>query len=144
MPGAGNAETSAHAASDRPCVGPAYRGVRDPERVFRETLRYTLLSAAVLIVIVNVLFSEKFSAVQAVLNTSLLDWVGRLSYSIYVWHYAARSMLSVSSGEWWQNFVLWVTVTLLASAASYYLIEQPISEFRHRFGYRSPKHAATR
>lgn len=111
---------------------------------FRETLRYTLLSAAVLIVIVNVLFSEKFSAVQAVLNTSLLDWVGRLSYSIYVWHYAARSMLSVSSGEWWQNFVLWVTVTLLASAASYYLIEQPISEFRHRFGYRSPKHAATR
>ena len=114
--------------------------VRD--EFFRETLRYTILSAAIFVVLVNVLFCERFLPAQVFLNMPLMDWIGRLSYSIYVWHYAARSLFGVSSGIWWQNFVIWCAVTLLASIASYYLIERPISEIRHRFDYSPAKQSA--
>lgn len=114
------------------------------DEFFRETLRYTLLSAAILVATVNVLFSASLSNIQTLLNISIMDWIGRLSYSIYVWHYAARSMLSVNSGKWWQDFILWCVVTLIASVASYYCIERPISEFRRRFHYRAPRQVSAR
>lgn len=100
---------------------------------FRETIRYTLMSASIFILTYNIIFSEKLFRVQLILNTKLMDWIGRLSYSIYVWHYAARSMLSVSSGIWWEDFLLWLSVTLIAASGSYYFIERPVLEFRRRF-----------
>ncbi|GJD86188.1 acyltransferase family protein [Methylobacterium haplocladii] len=110
---------------------------------FRETVRYTIVSSALFILLVNILFADGFSRIQSVLNIPIMDWIGRLSYSIYIWHFAVRSMLSFGPDHIWWNVALWTSVTLGVSAASYYFIERPISGMRHHFSYRVERQPAT-
>ena len=108
---------------------------------FRETIRYSMLSAAVLVGVANVLFSERFGPVQAVLNTRAMDWIGRLSYSIYVWHLLPDLVIDIQAGPLWLEFLPYLAATMTLACASHYLIERPMSLLRHRFGSVAPQRA---
>lgn len=108
---------------------------------FRETIRYSLLSVAILIIVANIVFSETWGPVQRALNTPVMDWIGRLSYSIYVWHFAAYAMIKVGAGGLWSNFPIWLGATLVLASLSYYGVEQPLATLRHRFGSVAPQRA---
>ncbi len=65
---------------------------------------------------------------ERILRLRLMRWLGRLSYSFYLWHWPvlaiaaerAAKPLSVATN------LMWVTVALALSVATYHLVENPI------------------
>ena len=112
-------------------------GWRDP--AFRETFRYSLQGAALAVLLGAVLFQRWLRPVQLGLNLPVLAWVGRLSYSLYIWHLAtpeiARTLLP-GAGEPVQ-VVARVALTFALAAASYYALERPVLRLRRRLGSRA-------
>ena len=78
-----------------------------------------------------------------VLNWPPIAWVGRLSYSLYIWQqvFCWKSPLG-----WLGHFPQNLVATLVMSSASYYLVEQPFAKIRVRFRFDSTtpnqRHAA--
>ena len=100
---------------------------------FRETLRYTLLGGAISVVLAAVLFGQGYNRVHRLLNTAGLRWVGRLSYSLYVWHAGVAFFLPSENWPIWQHATLGLGLSFLIAAVSYYAVEQPCLSFRKHF-----------
>ena len=81
-------------------------------------------------------FTAKGEAVTAVLSAAPLVFVGKLSYSIYLWHFPVfafgrlTNIDGVTPGDW----ALWTALTLALSIIGYYLVERP---FRFRLSTRA-------
>ncbi|HEY0184999.1 MAG TPA: acyltransferase, partial [Rhodopila sp.] len=106
--------------------------VRDPW--FRETFRYTLTGCALDVLIAAILFNPLFRHVQRALNTAAAIWLGRLSYSLYIWHEGVASFLPFQDRPRWQAIIITLLLTIVLAAASYYAIEQPFLRLRRRLG----------
>jgi peptidoglycan/LPS O-acetylase OafA/YrhL len=81
-------------------------------------------------------------AAESVLKRGPLQWLGRLSYSIYLWHWPlliiAADAAGVTSLPFHRNIV-WLVVALIASVASFYLVENPVRHARlSRYGPWTP------
>jgi peptidoglycan/LPS O-acetylase OafA/YrhL len=69
------------------------------------------------------------------LNWKWVSQLGILSYSIYVWQQmfcGTGEMVFGVKDAWWTRFPVWILVTLVVSAASYYLLEKPLLQLRAR------------
>jgi len=106
---------------------------------FRETLRYTLLGAAIAVIVAAIVFSQRYAPAQAVLNWAVMRWIGMLSYSIYVWHSLLPLLLHRFAPALPQSAVVPAdfALTLAVAALSYFSIERPASTLRHHFGSRT-------
>jgi peptidoglycan/LPS O-acetylase OafA/YrhL len=102
--------------------------VRDPW--FRETFRYTLLGCAADVLVAAVLFGERSRFIQRLLNTAVLVWIGRLSYSLYIWHEGVSSFMPPAGWPHWQGIILNAVTAFVVAAASYYAVEQPFLRLR--------------
>jgi peptidoglycan/LPS O-acetylase OafA/YrhL len=75
------------------------------------------------------------SALRRLLCAPLALWIGRLSYSLYLWHWGAFAVADRIAGS---DKLLWLSVGLPLAVglamASYFLIEQPMLKFRRRAG----------
>lgn len=63
-----------------------------------------------------------------------LVWMGRVSYGLYLWHFAAPWILSRSGlapGSWFLPAS--IALTFAAAAVSFYALERPILRFKRRF-----------
>jgi peptidoglycan/LPS O-acetylase OafA/YrhL len=79
-----------------------------------------------------------------VLDSALPQYLGKISYGIYVYHFnvpglirdkiAARLGLPLPDDAW-LRFSIFAAVTVAAAAASWRLMEQPISRLKQRFFY---------
>ncbi|MDR3375584.1 MAG: acyltransferase [Ancalomicrobiaceae bacterium] len=106
-----------------------------PDAVFKETLRFSTLSFATIPLICGTVFGEKLGMVQWVANSRPVVWVGKLSYSLYVWHgcviyfmtLAGLTTVGLAAG-----FGKLAIVFVLASL-SYTLVEQPFLRLKHIF-----------
>ena len=78
-------------------------------------------------------------AAESVLKCGPLQWFGKLSYSIYLWHWPlliiAADAAGVTSLPFHRN-ILWLVVALVASVVSFYLIENPVRHARLSHGGR--------
>jgi peptidoglycan/LPS O-acetylase OafA/YrhL len=85
-------------------------------------------------VVVAAIVQETRSPLKAGLSLAPIQWVGRVSYGIYLWHWPIAVALTPQhtgiSG--WQLDLLRVGATFIVAALSYYLVELPIRQRRFK------------
>jgi peptidoglycan/LPS O-acetylase OafA/YrhL len=118
--------------------------------LFRQSLRYTIQGLALLPVVGGVLFAPFLSRARALLSGSFMRLLGRLSYSLYLWHWAlAACLLQITFGAvepvspQGKALLLHAAPLLLplafgAACLSYYGVERPLLRLRRRFGAHAP------
>ena len=105
---------------------------------FREVWRYSLQGIALSVLIPAV--SGQPNVLRRLLELPVAVFLGRLSYSLYLWHWAAVSFsdwLQPSHGVTWA--ILAVSINGAGALISFFAVEQPMVAFRRRFG----SHATT-
>jgi peptidoglycan/LPS O-acetylase OafA/YrhL len=118
---------------------------RDPN--FRETFRYSLQGIALLPLFYAVLFAPRFSLARMALELPAMIWIGRLSYSLYLYHAAAFFFVATLLPK--ANAMLLASISLptgvAAASLSYYCVEKHFQKLRERFrgehaeDHRAPK-----
>lgn len=111
--------------------------LRDP--FFRETFRYSLQNVGLFLILLNVLFNQAalFAAIRRFLGLSILTFIGKLSYSLYLQHWFSMTVISYIAGVnkfslvWQLGF--W-GLTLVTTLISYYVIERPTIDLRRKYG----------
>jgi peptidoglycan/LPS O-acetylase OafA/YrhL len=100
---------------------------------FRDTLRYSMRSIGALLIVAPLVFSPRLGWLQDMANSPPADWIGRLSYSLYIWHGAAWFFLSnLGMTKAVLTSFAELGVTFVLAVASYYLVEMPVLRWRNR------------
>jgi peptidoglycan/LPS O-acetylase OafA/YrhL len=106
--------------------------------LMRETLRYTVQGLALIPLVLAVTVAGWLPRVTNVLESAPARWVGRHSYSLYLWHLlafeVAEHLLPLSAGWSVLTYAVGWIFALLTAAASYRYIEAPFFAMRKRFG----------
>jgi peptidoglycan/LPS O-acetylase OafA/YrhL len=67
--------------------------------------------------------------VGGILDSRAITWLGRVSYSLYLW----QQIFLNRTGTWWiQAFPVNVAAAVVAATLSYYVVEQPFLRLRER------------
>jgi peptidoglycan/LPS O-acetylase OafA/YrhL len=102
---------------------------------FRETLRYSLQGGCVVVLLAAVLFSPRYRLAQIVLNSFAMSWIGVLSYSLYLWHFFADSLVEdFARVPHATQAIIGFALSFALAIPSYLLLERPLARLRHRFG----------
>lgn len=105
------------------------------DEFFRNTLRYTLQELALLVIVPSVLYASYLDGFRRILEMEFMIFIGKLSYSIYLFHWVALQVVEYLSIPELQHQLTFLVVTTIAmSLSSYMLVEQPIIGLRKRFG----------
>lgn len=104
---------------------------------FRQTLCYSLQSISLMVIVPAFIYGDKYKLLNKILSSRLLVWIGKLSYSLYLFHILVfdfvKSNLRMTEGT-----LPYCATALLASfgiaSFSYYFVEKPIMKLRTRFG----------
>jgi peptidoglycan/LPS O-acetylase OafA/YrhL len=112
---------------------------------FRQTVRYSLQGFSLMVLVPSILYARKYAVLNRVFSTPALVFVGKLSYSVYLFHWVSLSVFSDLGFA--PGSVVWVAgnvvLTLALSLISYYGVEQRFLRLRHRFGSMHKGGAAT-
>ena len=112
--------------------------VRDD--TFREVLRYTVQGLAFLIAVPALLVGP--SRLRRLLEGRIPVLIGRLSYSIYLWHWLAGMIATYGFAQApILRVVVYVGLTALLSSISWLAIERPMLRLRRRAGSTAPSPA---
>ena len=118
--------------------------IRNP--VFRDTLRYSLQGIGLLLAVGSVLFAPRLDRIRMILACPVSCLVGRLSYSIYLWHwliiagllqyrFGHMNMADPTQVGWLLHASLPIVLAALVCAyGSYYGVERPVMRLRRRLG----------
>lgn len=115
---------------------------RDP--FFRETARYSVLAIVIAIGLCAVVFSGRYAPANVILNSAPVVWIGKLSYSLYVWHLATSEAVKywLAGQPHLRVALVALAVCFVMAALSYYGLEQPLIGLRRRFGSRMAERPA--
>ncbi|HVY86668.1 MAG TPA: acyltransferase [Caulobacterales bacterium] len=110
---------------------------------FRESYRYSLQGVALLPLIPALVFAPSLSFFRGMLEQPLLTYVGKLSYSLYLYQYLVVMLASwfcavTGSPQYGGTWIaIFVVATPLLAMASYHGVEQPFLKWRRQFGSRA-------
>ncbi len=102
---------------------------------FQQTLAFTLEGISFFILVPSFLFMDQGSIIQRVVNNKFCVFVGKLSYSLYLFHWVALQIgivLFIEKSPAWYAFVVPASIGL--SLFSYYFVETPFVALRRKFG----------
>jgi peptidoglycan/LPS O-acetylase OafA/YrhL len=71
--------------------------------------------------------------VRAVVEAKPLVWMGRLSYSLYLWHFPIFRLAALADLPWPLYALVGTGLTFGAGAISHYFIEKPFLDLKQRF-----------
>ncbi len=86
--------------------------------------------------VIKVLVEGRAPVIQKVFQWAPIAWVGRLSYSLYLWQ---QVFLPRELAQPWQHLPWNILLALAFALASYHLVEQPALKWRERFISHPPK-----
>ena len=104
---------------------------------FREVGRYAVQGVALAVLVPGLIWAD--SPVRRAFEAAPLVFVGRISYALYLWHWAALGVADYyvpSGGAAWAAVASGLTVAL--SLACWHLIERPMLRLRRRAGSQAP------
>jgi peptidoglycan/LPS O-acetylase OafA/YrhL len=117
--------------------------LRDP--MFRATLRYSIEGLALTVIVPAILYAPLGLPARRILSYRPMLYVGRLSYTLYLFHWLARNLASYAapsySAEW---YAIFIAGTLVTTLLCYHFVEMPIVAVRRRFGSSAPAQAIPR
>jgi peptidoglycan/LPS O-acetylase OafA/YrhL len=107
------------------------------DEYFRNVFRYSLQGISLYLIFNEIIFSGKMSSMRSILSNGIMVFIGKLSYSMYLYHWFAViiMMLYVGAAEvkpMWQAGYWMITVSM--SLLSYYCIERPTLKLRIKYG----------
>lgn len=102
--------------------------------VFRQTLLYSFQGIGLFFIIPAIgLFPNPW--IKNMLSHPAMIFVGKISYSLYLFHWIVAKLGNHYFTEWsWQWQLFFWPLTLLLSIGSYYCIEQPFVGLRKKYG----------
>ncbi len=103
--------------------------------MFRESFRFSLQAIAFFLIVPSISFYNQTSVIKKVLENKALLFIGRLSYSLYLFHW----MVIILANHYFRpNSAVWITFIVFFSVAlsliSYFFVEQPFIALRRKFG----------
>lgn len=102
---------------------------------FENTFKYSLqgIAFAILIPSFSLLYTK--GIIRQVVDNKLMVFIGKLSYSLYLFHWVA---LKIGNLYYSYNDVRWylivVPLTIILSLISYYIVEKPFVALRRKYG----------
>lgn len=93
----------------------------------------SLFAAAIAVIILWLVTREK-TPVHYVLASAPFRWIGFLSYSLYLWHYASFEFAKNTFDSVPERVGAGVVISFIAAAGSYYLVEKPFLRLKDRLG----------
>ena len=109
---------------------------------YRYGTRPTFWEASIVPILIVGTVLRPRSMLARVLETPAMRWIGRLSYSLYLWEFffvyypGVPTTLGV-----WQTFPVNVIAAVACATASYYLVERPLIRVGHRLAPAMPREA---
>jgi peptidoglycan/LPS O-acetylase OafA/YrhL len=103
------------------------------DQIFRETIRYSIQGVTLIPLFYSVLFSPRFSIAKRMLEFPAMVWIGKLSYSLYLYHFAVLFFVRALWPEVLTPTLVSILITFAAASLSYYYIEKPFQKLRARF-----------
>jgi peptidoglycan/LPS O-acetylase OafA/YrhL len=102
---------------------------------FRWTWRFSIIGAALFVIIANLLFDPRWQWAVRILEWPLLRHIGRISYAMYLYHLLVNRLLV----EWLpMSHPIFLPLSLILCVAiadlSFRAIETPLKPLRRRFG----------
>jgi peptidoglycan/LPS O-acetylase OafA/YrhL len=105
--------------------------------VFRESWRYSLQGLSLCILVTALVYNQVYTRLARRLSAPWLVTIGKLSYSLYLFHWLGMCVANRLIGEE-RLSVDWlataVPIGLLLSIVSYNYVEKPTASLRRRFG----------
>ena len=107
---------------------------------YRYGTRPTFWEASIVPVLIVGTVLRPRSVLGRVLENPVMRWIGRLSYSLYLWEFffvyypGVPTTLGV-----WQKFPVNLIAAVACAAASYYLVERPLIRVGHRLAPAMPR-----
>lgn len=101
---------------------------------FRETVRYSLQGIALMPLFTAILTDPPDTLVRRILASPVMVLIGRLSYSIYLFHLISRTPAEVIFGSPYriESVISGLLVTALVSYLILIFVERPLGRLRHR------------
>jgi peptidoglycan/LPS O-acetylase OafA/YrhL len=104
--------------------------------VFRETIRYTLQSLALIPLFIAAIRLHDHWAFRW-LNSRPLRFIGVLSYTLYLVHFPILKIVERWSSNRVAVGVVAMSISLVVAYIMHVLVEKPLARFRRRFGSRT-------
>ena len=105
--------------------------------LLKEVFKHTFFGLLYGGLIMYVVISEKSVFVNQLLQNKLIQYLGKISYGIYVWHVLAISIVNTYfSLNIYFGFILTLFITILISWGSFQIIESPFLKLKSKFNYK--------
>jgi peptidoglycan/LPS O-acetylase OafA/YrhL len=112
------------------------------DEIFRATWRYSVQGIALFVLVLNLYALRSMRFAIDLLEIKPLRWIGRLSYSLYLWHWPmiwiAFKVTGLELGSDQMMSLPTMAAVVVASfacaSASYHLVERPLFGLRKKFG----------
>jgi peptidoglycan/LPS O-acetylase OafA/YrhL len=102
---------------------------------FRQTWRYSVQGVAMIPLFLHLFIFKRRDGIDAVLRSSPMVYIGKISYSLYLHHWLTLTFLwqLLQGTPQWQISLVAVPLMLGLAAASYHIVETPIRRIGQRF-----------
>lgn len=100
--------------------------------VLKEILKYNILSLFFFLLLYLLIFSEKLTRTNRLLEGTLFQYLGKISYGIYVWHPLILLLIIQFLPLNWifLNLVIAIIATIIVAHFSYYYFEKYFFKFK--------------